>query len=409
VRNNHESDDPEATLTTEEEAVVWTNYPMLSKTPYIYTYEYAVARGILDPSNRNRIVESSHSSPRDNSNNGKEETERKEDKSEAVGKEQHPTTTEESVVGVKSHHQKKSNAVGDPDGDDSDDDDDDYSDITDEEWEMEFTLEDHTSNNIELKEQPSPSTQVQVNVELLGEEGQDRFGGTTASPLADVSSGGGVGIKLGSRLKNYRRNKKEQKKRIVGLSSSSSSNSNHVEDGETQMVLQAWLPHIYLPPTPAACDFLQQHARSMDAASKVRLDRRTLYSGLLLEWNTLSMMGDSSKTNHSKSTSSSSSATTTTATTQQQSRKFLDAVTSQSLQAAMSLATQPQWRQAYRLSSSSSSSSTQDGATSLFSNGLRFYYKEGEGNVADKAPTLGMQETIAMALVSCGSLPFLPP
>ena len=96
----------------------------------------------------------------------------------------------------------------------------------------------------------------------------------------------------------------------------------------------------------------------MDQYSKIRLDRRTLYAGLLLEW-----------------------------TLQSTSRKFLSKATSQSLQAALSMATQPQWRQAFPQSS-----------------GIMLYSTGSDGTAAG-TPTLAMQETIAMALahsLGCG-------
>jgi hypothetical protein len=119
--------------------------------------------------------------------------------------------------------------------------------------------------------------------------------------------------------------------------------------------LEAWMPHIYFPPTSTALAYLSENARLLDSSSKNRLDRRTLYAGLLLEWGC---------------TDSKLSSRT---------RKFFPSSTSQALQAALSMATQPQWRQPAPRTS-----------------GIRLFQDEDNS----KASTLGMQETIAMALVS---------
>jgi hypothetical protein len=206
------------------------------------------------------------------------------------------------VVGVKS---KKSNAVGDPD-DDSDDDDGD--DLTD--WE-------------DVGEEiPQP---LQVEVELLEQEVDDH------EPAS--STRGGIGIRLGSRKKN---------KRVKPATSA------------LPLIANCWMPHIYLPPTPSSLAHLHENARQIDAAGKARLDRRTLYSGLLLEF-------------------------TSAATSR---RKYFSKETTQQLQAAVSLANQPQWRSAFPQAS-----------------GIMLYDPEDEKSGA----TLSMQETVAMALVRAES------
>lgn len=210
--------------------------------------------------------------------------------------------TDGDVVGVKS---KKSNAVGDPD-DDSDDDNDD--DLT--EWE-------------DLSQEISQP--LQVEVEVVEQEVDD------LEPSSSTS--GGIGIRLGRRKKNKRKK---------------------TASSTIPLVVNTWMPHIYLPPTAASLAFLHESARQVDAAGKSRLDRRTLYSGLLLEF--------------------------TSATTPR--RKYFSKETTQQLQAAVSLATQPQWRSAFPQAS-----------------GIMLYEPEDEKSGA----TLSMQETIAMSLVSCGS------
>jgi hypothetical protein len=210
--------------------------------------------------------------------------------------------TDGEFVGVKS---KKSNAVGDPD-DDSDDDDDDE-DLT--EWE-------------DLDGEPQP---LQVEVEVVEQEIEDH-------ELSSSTRGGsgGVGVRLGRRRKNKRKK---------------------TSTSTIPMVINAWMPHLYLPPTPSVLDHMNDNVRTVDAAGKARLDRRTLYSGLLLEF-------------------------TSTGTS---SRRYFSKETTQQLQAALSLATQPHWRSAFPQTS-----------------GIMLYDPEDEKSGA----TLSMQETIAMSLVS---------
>ena len=217
------------------------------------------------------------------------------------------TTT--AMLGIKEH--KKSNAVGDPD---SDSDDDDQDDSDSEEWQ---DLDDYLPPPPE--EEGQATTAVQVQMELaVAEEEED----------STKSSSGGV--RLGRR-------KKQQPKPASTTTSTT--------------IWNAWLPHVYIPPSERALQHLRQHARTVDAFGKSRLDRRTLYAGLLLEW-----QNAPSK------------------------RKFFSAATSQTLQAALSLATQPTWRQAAPQSS-----------------GITLYTKEDD--TCTTTATLAMQETIAMALV----------
>lgn len=229
-----------------------------------------------------------------------------------------PVGEEPTAVGVKAAY-KKSNAVGDPDGEGSDDD-------SDSEDEEEEHWEDFEEDMI-----LDPTTQVQVEVELMEDDELDDI-----SPSMDNSrsSGGGVGIRLASRL-GRRKNNKIPQWREAKIS-------------QTQL-WEAWQSYVYLPPGPAALDYLKTHTRALDGASKTRLDRRTLYAALIQEW---------LHVNPSY-------------------RKFLDASTSQALQAALSMATQPQWRKAFPRH-----------------NGVRLYDDEPK-----RGCTLAMQETIAMALV----------
>jgi hypothetical protein len=242
-----------------------------------------------------------------------------------------------AIVGVKSHgsSSKKSNAVGDPDGDDDDDDDDDTELSEFSEW------EEIQDNSFE--------PQVQVQVELLGEEEES----TNIPSSTNNRGGGGVGVKLGNR--GRRKNKWR-----------SNSSSSH----DQARLLQAWMPHVYFPPTPDALAYLDTNARLLDAGSKSRLDRRTLYAALMLEWGGTTGTGTTGTATTTTTTKSSSSGT----------RKFLPSPTSQALQAALSMATQPQWR-----------------ISSPGMNGIRLYAPEQE--TSGKGTTLAMQETVAMALV----------
>lgn len=226
---------------------------------------------------------------------------------------------EDQVVGVKEH--KKSNAVGDPDGSDSDSDDDDDSEFDESDWE-----------HFEQEMLDASTPQVQVEVELVEEQQpqQEPSIVPTISTSA-VRPGGGVGLRLGQRLQNqHRRLQQKSKSRQVVQ--------------QTQL-LQAWEEFVYAPLLPA---LETAEARLLDGASKVRLDRRTLYAGLALEWK----KGSSE-------------------------RRFLSPTTSQALQAALSLATQPAWRQSIPRPSA-----------------IRLWDDE------SRACTMAMQETVAMALVS---------
>lgn len=239
-----------------------------------------------------------------------------------------------SIVGVKSHQHKKSNAVGDPDGDDSDDNSEDSSG----DWE-DF---DEESEGIDMDIlRDHPSSQLQVEMEVVEDELLDDLEDGEESENAKASGGGGV-ARLGQRL-SRRKTRSNNKQDLRNANPKTS------ESLENEEIIDAWLPHVYLPPSPDAVSYLVKNARLIDAASKARLDRRTLYAGLLLEW-----------LNQSASN-----------------RKFLDPSTSQTLQASLSLASQPEWRRSF----------PRPNAVRLFENEV------------GKSCTLGMQETITMALV----------
>ena len=232
-------------------------------------------------------------------------------------------------VGVKAH--KKSGSVGDADSDDDDDDDDDTD--TDSDWEEFEDDIDHMMGS---------STQLEVEVEFVEDEDHSHDSSASLSDqnMSKTINSGGVGVILNQR--NNRRN--------GNAASVSTATFAHSPVKEQQMT-EAWLPHLYFPPSRKAMDYLFQNARMIDGASKSRLDRRTLYACLLLEW-------------------LNANATY---------RKFFEKSTSQALQAALSLATQPQWRK----------------CSSQRLCGIRLYDSD-----AERGCTLAMQETIIMALVS---------
>jgi len=256
-----------------------------------------------------------------------------------------------SGVGVKSH--KKSNAVGDPDDDDDDDDDDESQSEYSDEWE-------DLDYDEEYFEDVEPL--VEVELELMEESTmshqsppKDEPEDNKSSSRSGIKGGGGVGVRLG-RMANRRKTQKSKASPSPKTKASVKEEPPAIYD--SALLERAWNPFVYFPPSTSALSFLSEHARVLDAASKNRLDRRTLYAGLLLEWGATS----------SKLTSNT--------------RKFLPLAASQALQAALSMATQPGWRK-----------------SAPRTNGIRLYPDEGEATTS-KASTLGMQETISMALVS---------
>lgn len=260
----------------------------------------------------------------------------KEDSSGSSPSPREASRDDEATVGVKSH--KKSGSVGDADSDDDDDEDDD-SDSDESDWE---DFEEDLDNMIS----GSAPTQLEVEVEFVEDEEHDtklsNDDHDNAFPKA-VNAGGGVGVILGQPRTPRRSNSRGR----TGVTTTTVSHSPVKE----QEMLQAWLPHVYFPPSKGALDYLSENARMIDGASKSRLDRRTLYACLLLEWI------------HANATY----------------RKFLEKATSQALQAALSLATQPQWRK----------------CSSQRLCGIRLY----DNDATERGCTLAMQETIVMALV----------
>jgi hypothetical protein len=237
--------------------------------------------------------------------------------------------SESATVGVKAH--KKGGAVGDADSDDDDDDDDDSEESDWEEFE----------EDLEMMVTP---TQLEVEVEFV--EDEDHAGEEVATTIdsytARSANSGGVGIALGHRF-GRRTNR--------GRSLTATTTVTQSSPVKEKELLEAWLPHVYLPPSKGALSYLSENARMIAGASKSRLDRRTLYACLMIEWLNVSASY----------------------------RRFLEKDASQALQSALSLATQPQWRK----------------CSSQRLCGIRLYDSE-----IERGCTLAMQETIVMALVS---------
>lgn len=88
---------------------------------------------------------------------------------------------------------------------------------------------------------------------------------------------------LGQRL-NRRKNRNSSNKEWRSTSTTTQANNTPKTTLSHKELLEAWQPSVYLPPMASAVDYLIEHARAIDGASKTRLDRRTLFAGLLLEW-----------------------------------------------------------------------------------------------------------------------------
>lgn len=299
------------------------------------------------------------------------------------------------VVGVKSHNSnnsKKSNAVGDPDGEGSsdDDDDDDEEDLSD--WDA---LEDVMGSMMaedggdDVVDEAGVMEHMHVAVEYVSEEeneGNEQEDDNDdneeeAATGKRSRTGGGVGIRLGQRFKNHRQQQQQSKDKNGGKQHSAAApgkNSNTLE----RHLLSAWQPHVYLPPPPDSTYLNRERARAVDGDGRTRLDRRTLYAGLLLEWSSPSAASSaSSGSGGSVGGAHNHHHPPTT-------RKFLEKDTSQALQAALSLATQPAWRKSFPRPS-----------------GIRLYHSDDDEQphaaaaAAVQGCTLAMQESIAMALV----------
>lgn len=307
---------------------------------------------------------------------------------------------------------KKSNAVGDPDGDDDDDDDDENDDedeneedvyvLDDDEEELSLSTATSTAFNnsddtdatdlfsIDERDDDAVVERVQVEVEYTIEEEDDKDEdddinvvamstnskhGTSSSRDNNQRSKnmGGVGVRsFGQRFKN------RNKRRNNNHDSTKSDLMENTSKMEQQFV-EAWQSYIFYPPplpppvtmsnNSSFWQYLQQHYPAMDTDGKLRLDRRTLYSGILAEFSTSVYTVKNNKRSNR--------------------RKFLDTETSQALQAAVSLATQPIWRKSLQ---------QRPNAIRLYD--IRNSENEPKNMIRDSSSTtLAMQETITLGLV----------
>jgi hypothetical protein len=136
-------------------------------------------------------------------------------------------------------------------------------------------------------------------------------------------------------------------------SQSSSQSSSSSLNPFDQALIDAFLPLFYPPPSTNLSSFMKKciipNSTNIDISSRRRLDRRTLYQSLLLEWNSgisgihtnrkNSSNGQKGNGNyHHKSSSSSSSSSSLSK------RNFVNEQLSHQLKSSISLASQPLWR-----------------------------------------------------------------
>lgn len=310
-------------------------------------------------------------------------------------------TTAAPTVGVKQHRSKKSNAVGDPDGEGSSDDENNDDDVLSD-WDDESVVAYPEAAAGSVHDDDfSALERVQVEVEYAvqgavhdvdiddDDELEPDAGASPSSSRPRADGGGGVGLRLGRRFQ------KKKARATGGRRQREEADEDRHRVGVVQSA--AWRPHVYFPPLARHhhhWTYLRAHARATDADGKMRLDRRTLYAALLLEWTTTAAAGRGAAT----TTSTNTSTTTTTGSGSNgngSARKFLDPAVAQALQAALSLATQPAWRQSLQRPS----------AIRLYGEATAESTSGGPATTAHRECTLAMQETIALALVRSPWLP----
>ena len=164
----------------------------------------------------------------------------------------------------------------------------------------------------------------------------------------------------------------------------------------------AWLPHIWWP--PPSLEYLVDHATSMDASSRARLDRRTLYAGLLLEFSAAAPVSTTTSSSSNQTRSASHALGIGGGST---SRTYLSPPTSQALRSALSLATQPQWRQVLwseRQRVEEDNDDDDNDNPDLYGSGICLYdtrddkNNNNRGTSSSSTSTLSMQETICCSL-----------
>jgi len=306
------------------------------------------------------------------------------------------------------HHGKKFNAVGDPDGNDSssdsesDEDDSEEEEHKKEEDSFEALMElasrrEGMKQKIELMEEELSRRRRNVEEEEYDdvEMDLDDDDGVTEDDdeldLDDESTSyhlaGTDVIKQDDILRRQRKYKRGAvfKKDGTTTTASSSSTKTSSSGGDTttaattsssssfvkttidsdtmdNLLISAFQSMVFLPPpmprlpSPEGSTSL----RNIDVSSRRRLDRRTLYHGLLAE------LGGSHHHHHDKGSSSSSSSSSLSkkesAIGSMIRRKYLDTETTRALKGALSLACQPRWRERLMVGPTTTSSSSNSNA-----------------------------------------------
>lgn len=238
---------------------------------------------------------------------------------------------------------KKENAVGDPDGNSSDDDDDTDSDLDD----LLFSTDDEDTGDKSFQPPLRQQQKVQDNDDSLHLMMTDAIINDVDDDVTEDE-----------------------------LLQDESSRNNSESDLPTfdEALAQELLSYVFLPPNTAQLEFFRDSAKEIDMDSRRRLDRRTLYRGLLLEFLPQQKQSTTTKNNESDASEKSSLIVN---------RKYIDDSTSSSLIAAMSLATQPRWRKHISIlkinnPSSKSSSVKPESGVWWWKGGLRLYMDQHE-------------------------------
>jgi len=101
---------------------------------------------------------------------------------------------------------------------------------------------------------------------------------------------------------------------------------------------------VYLPPPPQAISAMEDNRAKTDVSSRRRLDRRTLYQGLLLELSAGSTGSSTSTSSKRKAGDGSGGTKGGGRASVGRNRRYLDGELRRSLRSALSLASQPRWR-----------------------------------------------------------------
>ncbi len=286
-------------------------------------------------------------------------------------------------------HGKKFNAVGDPDGNDSSSDSESDSEEleehqgAEEDGSFETLMElasrrEGMKQKIELMEEELRQRRRNVEEDYDGDEMDldvitDNEDNEEELDLDDVVEStsyhlsGSDAIKQDDILRRQRKYKRGELFQKDGRTSSSSKTSSGdttttsppstastvktTIDSETMdnLLISAFQSMVFLPPPMPRLPSLEGSTslRNIDVSSRRRLDRRTLYHGLLAE------LGGSHHHHHDKGSSSKKENVVDSMIR----RKYLDAETTRALKGALSLACQPRWRERLMVGWTSTSNS----------------------------------------------------